>query len=187
MVTYIAFLRGINVGGKNPIKMDVIKDVFTVLKFHDIKTYLQSGNVVFKSTSMKNPAVVIEKALEQKTALQISVFVRSPGELEELLKNNPYRDAKRFKEDYVYITLLSAPPAPVKILQIKSTAVKDEYFEVSGDAVFVYVPNGYGRAKLNNGFFEKKLQVRATTRNSKTVVKMVEMAGGQDNKLRRHA
>jgi uncharacterized protein (DUF1697 family) len=180
MATFIAFLRGINVGGKNPVKMNDVADVFTTLRFHEVKTYLQSGNVVFKNTAFANPAVKIETALEKKTGLRISVIVRSREELEELLIVNPYRDGKQFNEDYVYLTLFSVPPAPEKIAQIKNTAVKDEYFEVRGDAVFVYVPNGYGRAKANNGFFEKKLQVTATTRNIKTVGKMIEMAAAAD-------
>ena len=89
---YVAFLRGINVGGKNKIKMETLREMFAALGFENVKSYINSGNVIFETakTDNKKLSAKIEKAIEKEFALNIKTMVRSISEIEEIVKNNPF-------------------------------------------------------------------------------------------------
>lgn len=177
MKTFISILRGINVSGHNMIKMDVLRELYSELKFTNVETYIQSGNVAFESmtTDGEELARQISKKLLLKLSATVLVLVLEPNELKIIAKNNPF--IKR-KEDprFLHVTFLSEAPKKEDLGAIQKERFGQDEFEVSGKAVYLFCPGGYGKTKLNNAFFEKKLKVKATTRNWNTVLKLLEMA-----------
>ena len=108
MIKYIAFLRAINVGGKNLIKMDELKKRFTTLGFKNVRTYIQSGNVIFQSfTSDQNVlAKKIENLLQKNLSSVVLVFLRTVEELNAIVKFDPYQKQKFKLETKLYITFI---------------------------------------------------------------------------------
>lgn len=172
---YIALLRGINVGGKNKIKMIDLKNIFEALLFKNVKTYIQSGNVSFDYDSINTIKLSdhIEKNMGKKFIESLGFFVpiiiRTEEELKNIINNNPFADEPNIDLDKVHVTFMADIPQPdlVSILDIKTES--NERFSINSREVYLYCPNGYGRTKLNNSMFEKKLNVTATTRNWKTI------------------
>lgn len=170
MTTYIALLRGVNVGGRK-LPMADLRATFDALGHTDVRTYIQSGNVVFRAGTGSKAAVraAIEKAIERDSGLDVTVLMRTPAELASVITRNPYgSDA--------YVTFLDDKPAGAKVKAIDPDQCAPDEFTVAGREVFVRCPNGYGRTKINNTFFERKLATRATTRNWNTVKLLHEWA-----------
>ncbi|MCU4174077.1 DUF1697 domain-containing protein [Carboxylicivirga sp. N1Y90] len=179
MTKYIALLRGINVGGKRKILMADLKELFKNMGYSDISTYIQSGNVVFSSTKKEsnvNLADKIEKAILKKFGFEVPVMVRTAQEFKSLLESNPYYKNASSDVDRLHLTLLKEEPALEAINKLKQVDVGDDEFEIVGSSVFLYSTKQYRDTKLGNNFFEKKLKVGATTRNWKTILKLVELS-----------
>lgn len=178
MNTYISLLRGINVSGKNSIKMDALKTSFAQLGFQDIKTYIQSGNIVFryKKEDSQELAGRIKEQIQNDFSFDVPVQVFSFDKFKQLVAGNPFVKDSSKDSSFMHVTLLAATPENSDISAIESKKAAGEEVIVWGDAVYLYCPNGYGRTKLNNNFLESKLKVSATTRNWKTTLKMLEMA-----------
>ena len=175
METYIAMLRGINVSGQKIIKMIDFKNHLQELNFTDVQTYIQSGNAVFKNKkiSYKTLENKISRKILDEYGFEVVVIVKSPEELEEIIRNNPFNDNKYFNR--LYITFLSDEPTSDNLEKLRGIDHSPEEFVLKGKTIYFYSPQGYGNAKMNNNFFENKLKVSATTRNWKTVNKLVEM------------
>ena len=172
MVTYISMLRGINVGGQKSIKMAGLKSLYESVGFTGVTTYIQSGNVVFRSRS-KNAKTVgaeIAKAIHHSYGFTVTVIIRKPEELEKTIKKSPYAGRRGIDETRLHVTFLDAKPAPALVGALVPLAAKskDEY-TVIGMEIYLHCPNGYGTSLLSNTFFEKHLKVAATTRNWNTV------------------
>lgn len=171
---YAAFLRGVNVGGKNRIAMAGLERIFTGLGYEEVKTYIQSGNVVFRTE--EQPAAeleaAIEKALSATMGTSIVCIVRTDEELRAITEQNPFTDKD---SDGQYIVLLKDSPAAGKLEKIPLPGEQGELFRISGRKIYLFCPKGYGRTKFNNNFFESKLGVPATTRNLKTIEVMSEL------------
>ena len=175
MKTYLAFLKGINVGGHHKILMKDLRDLLNNLGFKDVKTYIQSGNVIFK-TEIKDKTVVekqITTAIKNKYNYNIQVIVKQPKEVQAILDNSPFIQEKT-QESYFFI--LKNSPSEKSIDQMQSISYPNEEFFVTSKVVYLYCNAGYGRAKCNNTFFEKKLNVIATARNYKTINKVLEIS-----------
>lgn len=177
MPTYIAMLRGINVSGQKLIKMERLRGAFEELGFGEVETYIQSGNVIFKTA--KASAANLSKKIEGKIlsgfGFLVPVIVRTPAELGEVLKRNLFLKEAGIDESKLHVTFLSeaAPKMAEKILQ--PLTVNSEQVYVCGREIYLHFPDGYGVTKLSNSVIEKKLSVAATTRNWKTVNVLFEM------------
>ena len=178
MNTYIALLRGINVGGQKKIKMIELKAHLEALGFQDIRMYIQSGNIVFRQKA--TDLVVLENAIRQKIlekyGFEVPTIIKTLSELEYTLSHNPFlkdpdKDPKR-----LYVTFLSDVPSSAHITTLQSVDYSPEEYILDGKEIYFFSPVGYGRAKMNNNFFENKLKLAATTRNWATVNKLVAMA-----------
>jgi len=171
LAAYVALLRGINVTGRNKIAMSELRPCFEALGHTDVRTYIQSGNVVFatKAGAPDRIGAAIEKSITATFGLDIAVLVRTRAELATVLKHNPFGPE-------AYVTFLDTVPARARVAALDPAAFAPDEFAVHGREVFVRCPNGYGRTKINNTFFERKLGVRATTRNWKTVTTLSEWA-----------
>jgi uncharacterized protein (DUF1697 family) len=177
MKTYIAILRGINVSDQKKIKMADLRALLDEIGFKEVQTYIQSGNIVFQypETSESDLEKIIEEKIQSHYDFHVPTMVRTPEAFQYVINHNPFlqdpeKDIKR-----QYITFLAEQPAEENIEALKEVDHDPEEYIIDGRVIFFFSPNGYGRAKMNNNFFEKKLKVKATTRNWKTVNKLLEM------------
>lgn len=175
MSTYIALLRGINVSGQKKIKMTDLIAHLKDLKFKNVQTYIQSGNVIFETSikDKKNISGLIEKKIKKEYGFEVSVIIKSPKDFKDVLAKNPFTSKDTEK---IYFTFLSEKPSPENINKLKTYDYSPEEYILDGENIYFFAPKGYGNAKMNNNFFENKLKVSATTRNWKTVNKLIEMA-----------
>jgi uncharacterized protein (DUF1697 family) len=178
VTTYIAMLRGINVGGNTPVKMDALRAIVARLGHTDVRTYIQSGNVVFKSraTAAAKVAHAIEVRLKSDLGVDVTVFVRSAEELATTVRKNPFLPGA--DPATLYVIFLDDLPDRKSVSGIDARRVAPDEFRILGREIFASYPNGYGRSKMTNGFFEKALGVRGTARNWNTVTKLLQLAGG---------
>jgi uncharacterized protein (DUF1697 family) len=178
MVTYVALLRGINVSGNKNIRMQELITIFKSLGFKDVKTYVQSGNVIFNSTKKnKNElrSIILEK-IEHVFGFPITVLLRTLHELQRIIAINPFLKDKNVDTGKLHITFLSDTPSESALNQVKEMHDKQDEFVISAQEIYLHCPKGYGRTRFSNNYFEKKLGVTATTRNWKTVIQLVEIA-----------
>jgi len=179
MKTYVAILRGINVSGKNTILMADLKVLFEHLNFENVNTYIQSGNVTFKSgekIAESEIAKRIENAIHETFDLKVPVIVFTADELKATIESNPFVSERNIDKDKLHVTFLSENPAPEELKEMESFDFSTDRFTIEGKQVYLHIPGSYGETKLSNKFFENKLKVVATTRNWKTVNKLLEIA-----------
>jgi uncharacterized protein (DUF1697 family) len=178
MTTYIALLRGINVGGNAKIAMKDLRGLFEDMGFETVRTYLQSGNVVFGAPDAQSPADIatgIEKRIADDLGVSVTVLLRTSASLADTLARSPYAD----REDdptKLHVTFLAQKPAAEQSARLEVPAGETAVFTLVGDEIHLHVPGGYGRTKLNNAFIERRLGVPATTRNWKTVNALHDLA-----------
>lgn len=176
METFISMLRGINVSGQKKIQMSDLKSLYEDLAFREVSTYIQSGNVIFK-TSRRIPeqalATKIQAAIRQKYRFDVPVIIRSLEEMSSILAGNPFTD---IETNRLYITLLNEAPAAERIKSIPVPENATCRFEVRGREIYLYEPDGYGNTRYSNNFFERALSVTATTRNWNTLNKLAALA-----------
>lgn len=178
MQIYIALLRGINVSGKNKIKMTELKQLFLDIGFSEITTYIQSGNVIFSSEE-KNTSNIENKIITEinnKFRYSIKVLVLQKETLESVFKSNPFKNEADFDFKKTCATFLDKIPTVEGIAKVKALAAKNELIIFKNKTVYLYCPNGFGRTKLSNNNIENKLKVSATSRNWNTVTKLVELS-----------
>lgn len=173
----VAMLRGINVGGKQ-MKMEKLRASFTGLGFENVRTYIQSGNVLFE-TKAKNDAAILKKiaaGLLADFGVAIPVLLRTDKELADVVKRNPFLKDTGVDVARLHVTFLShdAPASAAQCLE--PLAASTERYHISGREIFLYCPNGYGNTKLSNNNVERKLRLAATTRNWKSVNTLLAMS-----------
>jgi uncharacterized protein (DUF1697 family) len=175
--SYIALLRGINIGAHKRMKMEALQRAFGELGFEDVKTYIQSGNVVFKAPPADNTQLAnkIEKKLLSDFGFPVSVIVRTPAELHRVIQKNSFLKEAGIDTSKLHVTFLSGSPEKTVLKSLDRIAAGADRFNCGGKEIYLYCPNGYGETKLFNGALEKALSVQATTRNWKTVTKLYEM------------
>jgi uncharacterized protein (DUF1697 family) len=177
MESYLAILRGINVSGQKKVQMDELKESFSAVGFYNVRTYIQSGNVLFEYDKVDSQQIIkqIEQKIREKFGFEVPVLIRTAGELRKVIENSPFDSMLGIDAEKLHVTFLSAEPKQTDIDRTKELQFEPDRFIISGEEVYVYCPGGYGRTKLNNNFFEKKLKVNATTRNWKTVTELAKM------------
>jgi uncharacterized protein (DUF1697 family) len=175
--TYIALLRGINVGGHKIIKMERLRKAFEGIALVDAATYVQSGNVVFKTPAKagQDLAKMIEGMLLQEFDMQVPVIVRTAAEMAVVTKNNPFLAESGIDTGTLHVTFLSRAPEKAAIKGLDGIAAGADRFLCSGQEIYLHCPNGFAGTKLSINAFEKVLSVGATTRNWNTVNKLHEM------------
>jgi uncharacterized protein (DUF1697 family) len=175
---YIALLRGINVGGHKIIKMDQLRKAFEGLGYADVATYVQSGNVVFKTSAKMAHGLSkkIEDMLLREFSMSVPVVVRTAEEIGDVLKNNPFLKERGIDVSRLHVTFLSQTPQKTAITGLDAIPAGPDRFHCRGQEIYLHCPNGFGGTKLSINAFEKVLSVCATTRNWNTVNKLHEMA-----------
>jgi uncharacterized protein (DUF1697 family) len=174
---YIAILRGINVAGHNPIRMKQLRDLCNLLGFQSVETYVQSGNIVFQ-TKMENPSVLskrINERLLQSSGFNAPVVVRTRGEMQSVIANNPFVKERGVDPSKLHVTFLSETPKKGSRKRLEALATSPDRFHAAPREIYLYCPNGYGRTQISNTAIEKALSVTATTRNWNTTKTLAEM------------
>ena len=177
MLKYISLIRGINVGGKT-LKMDRLKSIYESLSLHDIKTYIQSGNVLFNS-DIKNIYKIktqLEDEINKQTNLSVSVIMRTQKDLKKILNGNPFINSGNENTERMYVTFLENEPLKSSLKDLIPPKETHDEFKVIGKEIYLYCQEGYGRTVLSIDFFEKKLKMKATARNWRTVNKLYELS-----------
>jgi uncharacterized protein (DUF1697 family) len=176
--SYAALLRGVNVGGRGKVAMEDLRGLFEALGFTDVASYVQSGNIVFTSgTPIKDTAELartIEHKVSKDLGVESSVLIKSGDELRTILQSNPLVD-RTDDPAKLHVTFLAQKPDAEHLAKLPEGGDGTDELVVVGQEVYLFCPGGYGNSKLNNTFIEKRLAVRATTRNWRTVTKLVEM------------
>jgi len=177
--TYIALLRGINVGGHKKVSMVDFRALLTKSGLENVQTYIQSGNVIFQSSEKGkgNLESRIQKLILDHFGFEVPVFVRNRKDLLTIFNNCPFSEEKKTDS---YFTMLSNVPNEELVEEASKKAYPDEEYVILKDCIYFYCANGYGRAKFNLNFFERKLNVSATSRNYKTMVKLLSLSQTND-------
>jgi uncharacterized protein (DUF1697 family) len=178
MTVFVSLLRGINVGGNKLIKMDALKAVHEGLGLTDVRTLLQSGNVVFKARGKGGATLAgrIEKAVEGEVGFRPTVMIRSATDLKRIAEHNPFPEMAISDPGHlVWMALAGKPGAAAKTRLAKACSGPEE-IEINGADAYITYPNGIGRSKLTNALLEKHLGVAGTARNWNTVAKLLAIA-----------
>jgi uncharacterized protein (DUF1697 family) len=176
--TYIALLRGINVSGSNIIKMADLREMMDNLGFYGAETYIQSGNIIFRSetSDLKTLENRIASGISARFSLSVPVLLLDSRQLAAILSNCPFPDDGISKPVGVYISLMSALPEDRGFPAIDGKTAPTERWKIVDRCLFLNCPEGYGKTRITNGFIEKRLKVVSTTRNIRTMRKLAAMA-----------
>jgi uncharacterized protein (DUF1697 family) len=176
MARQIAFLRAINLANRRRVSMADLRELLTEAGYEDVRTHLQSGNVVLTSSlSASRLESELEKQLATKLGLEIQVLVRTRNQLADVIKRNPLAKVADNPSRYM-VSFLSARPSAKVVRELARVDVAPEQIVVSGREIYAWYPNGFQRAKLGKVLSEQRLGVTATARNWNTVTKLLEIA-----------
>ena len=179
MNTFVSILRGINVSGKRMIKMPELKSMYESMDFNNVRTYVQSGNVIFDTVlnDIKELDKKLERKIEEVFGHDVPVIILNKKDLEKAIRKNPFIEKKDVEIERLYITFLAEKPTSENIEKTASYSFPPDEFIIKDKLVYLHCPISYGNSKLNNNFFENKLKVVATTRNWKTVNELYKLMG----------
>ena len=180
MPVYLALLRGINVSGQKLIKMEDLRNRLGEAGFNNVRTYIQSGNVVFESPDKDTGklAASLEGFIAKEYGFDVTVFVLTAKELEATIDNNPFtkgreEEASGFKK--LYVTFLSDKPTAENLEKLRQAPIGNDKIEVVGRVLYFYLESKASDSKLSNSLIESKLKLRATTRNWNTTLRLLQM------------
>jgi len=178
MKVVISMLRGVNLGSHKRVKMEELRALYESLGLRDPQTYVQSGNVLFR-TSEKNLGSVakrIEKAIESSFGFQADVILRTTSELREALAKNPFAPRSGIDPAKLLVTFLASDPGEEAREKLRQIKAEPEELWIDGRELFIYFPNGLARPKLSIPLIERTLKTSGTGRNWNSVRKLLEMA-----------
>jgi uncharacterized protein (DUF1697 family) len=176
VTTWVALLRGINVGGKRKVAMPALRAAVEELGHTAVRTYINSGNVVLTTTQRSEAAVRkgLEQALEEAFGFTVPVVLRSREQLQAVLKNNPFEGAD---PKHLHVTFLDRDPGAAAKRAVDPDAFEPERYEVRGRDVYLHLPDGLGRSKLAGALAKKDFGVVGTTRTWATTQKLAALLG----------
>jgi uncharacterized protein (DUF1697 family) len=168
--SYVALLRAVNVGGRNRVAMAQLRAALEALGHEDVSTYVQSGNVVFRSPSRSASSVRsgLQRVIKDEFGLDVVVIVRTRAELAGVVERNPFR-VSRATEQQLHVAFLADRPTRPSVARLDPKRSPPDEFAVVDRQVYLRCPNGMGRTKLTNDYLERQLGTSATVRNWRTV------------------
>jgi uncharacterized protein (DUF1697 family) len=177
MPTYISMLRGINLGGHKLVKMERLRALFESLGFSRVRTYINSGNVIFEAGKISTSVLSskVEKKIEGEFGFPVAVISKTSEEIGKAIESNPFLREKGIDLSKLHVTFMWKAPAQADSKKLEALAGADR-FRCLRTEVYLYCPNGYGQTKLANNTLAKLLGSGATTRNWKTVNRLYEMS-----------
>ena len=178
MTVIISMLRGVNVGGHNKIKMEALRALYESLKLRDAQTYVQSGNVIFRSDEQDIARLTkrIEEGIEGKFGFRPDVILRTAAEMRDVVERNPFAKRRGIEPGKLLVSFLGSDPGEEAREKVRQMKCDPEEMRIEGREIYIYFPNGMGRSKLPWAGLGKMLKTPATGRNWNSVTKMMEMA-----------
>jgi uncharacterized protein (DUF1697 family) len=178
MQTWIFLLQGINVSGQKRMAMPALQSMLEDLGFLNARTYIQSGNAVYSSTE-SNPSDLSRKiaaGIVDRFGFETPVFLRPAEDFARVIRENPFLTGRQEDPGLLHVTFLSNPLTEKDRASLTPPPSTTDDFQPGIEEIYLFCPDGYGRTKLNNAFFERKLKMRVTTRNWNTVLTLHRMA-----------
>ena len=177
MSAFVSLLRGINVGGQKKISMETLRGIHQGLGLSHVRTYVQSGNVVFESSAQTSVVLTkrIEASIEQTCGYHVPVFIRQAEQLQKILANNPFLTDRHEEPSKLHVSFLYHTPSEPWWSELIPPRDTTDEFGRGELAIYLFCPTGYGNTKLSNSFFERKLGMPVTTRNWNTVNTLYRM------------
>jgi uncharacterized protein (DUF1697 family) len=176
MTSYVALLRGVNVGG-NTLKMDWLRASCEELGLADVQTYLQSGNIVFSSPRAASRLIaVLKEKIDANTLRPVPIVLRSAAEMAAVVAANPFLKQRGIDVEKLHVTFLGETPGKPDSGRLDQLAGERDQYRLARREIYLYCPINYGETQLSNTAIEKVLAVTATTRNWKTVTTLLSMA-----------
>jgi len=177
MPVYVSMLRGINVGGQKLVKMEKLRSSFEALGFESVKTYIQSGNVVFKARKSSTAALSkkIEEKILQDFGFSVSVITRSSDELDGIINANSFMKDRGLDLGKLHVMFLSEAPAGEALKKLADVTSAPDQCRYSGREIYFYLPNGVSQSVLFKSPVDRILAVVTTMRNWKTVNTLRQM------------
>jgi uncharacterized protein (DUF1697 family) len=178
MKTYILLLRGVMPTGKNRVPMAELRIALADAGLADIRTYIQSGNVIAKSDLEPiGISQVAHDTIKQKIGADITVITRTPEQLKRVLASTPFPNADLSR---LYYSLMSSPPAPKQLNDFLEIDFMPDQIRVVDDTIYTLYATRLSDSKFTNNFFEKKLKIASTTRNFNTMTRLIELCEQKD-------
>lgn len=172
----VALLRGINVGGKNLLPMKALAGIFAAAGCVEVKTYIQSGNVVFRRLGETDVTGLIRAEIEKRFGLKVPVIVRAAAELATAIAANPFLKTG-IDPARLHVMFLDDEPTAAMMAGLDAERSRPDEFVVIGREVYLHLPNGAAKTKLTNAYFDAKLRTVGTQRNWRTVMALAGMMG----------
>ena len=178
MPVYVALLRGINLGGHKKIKMDELRASLAAMGFNEVKTYIQSGNVVFKAATSSDKALSkkIEATILSKFGHSVSVIIRTADEIQQVIANNPFLKQADIDQTKLHVMFLREPPAQPALTQLQTLVLKPDQFRSLGKELYFYLPNGVAESAVMKKPIDRVLAIPTTMRNWRTVNTIQQMS-----------
>jgi uncharacterized protein (DUF1697 family) len=175
MNTFIALLKGINVGGHKKVPMIALRELLKELGYQDIQTYIQSGNVIFKTEERNIQKIedTISTSVKKHFGFEVSVLVKTREDLKRIFEASPFPEEQKKAS---YFMMLNHKPEQVLIDKVSEKVYEGETYEIISDCIYYFYEKGLGQAKFNVNFFERKLNTFATARNYNTLVKLLYLS-----------
>ncbi|MGC1784248.1 MAG: DUF1697 domain-containing protein [Acidobacteriaceae bacterium] len=176
---HLALLRGINVGGANKLAKTDLIDLFAGAGCSDVRTFIQSGNVIFQATSsqVRGLSDRVSRQIEEHFGLRVPVVLRTKEELGGSIRRNPFLAAGA-PEKTLHLYFLSNTPTGRDVATLDPDRSTPDAFQVLGREVYLRLPNGMARTKLTNAYFDSRLRTISTARNWNTVLQLYELMCG---------
>jgi uncharacterized protein (DUF1697 family) len=174
----VSMLRAVNVGGRNKIKMEALRALYESLKLREVQTYVQSGNVVFKTDELDlvQLAKKIENGIERTFGFRSDVVLRTSSDLREVIAKNPFAKRRDVEPNKLHVHFLASDPGPQGRSDVLKIKTDPEELCIYGRELYIYCPNGMGQSKLSWAAVNKALKLPGTARNWNSVTKLLEMA-----------
>ena len=173
---YVGLFRGINVGGKNQIQMRELTAMFLSHGCDDVRTYIQSGNVLFRSSAALAERIpdLIRDEIGSALGFAPPILLRSAKEIAEVIRHNPFLTCGA-PEETLHVMFLANPPSEQQLGELDPLRSPTDTFVARGKEVYLHLPSGVARTKLTNIYFDSKLATTSTSRNWRTVTKLHEL------------
>jgi uncharacterized protein (DUF1697 family) len=183
MTSFVALLRAVNVSGQNRLPMAELRELLSGIGLRDVQTYVQSGNVLFaaESDDAAAQAAIVHEAIAGEFGHDVTVIALSAAEMAGAASGNPFA-ATGVDDKTLHVTFLSSPVTATLFDALEPPAQPEELAtlategSLAGRVVYLHLPHGYGRTKLNNAYFERRLKTPATTRNWRTVLALAGLS-----------
>ncbi|HMB99603.1 MAG TPA: DUF1697 domain-containing protein [Flavobacteriaceae bacterium] len=175
MKTYIVLLKGINVGGHKKVPMAELRTLLSKSGFQNVQTYIQSGNVILQSSekNIQNVENIIQNAILDYFEFEVSVLVKTRQELQRIFDDSPFSEEKKKAS---YFMMLHDTPNDELVKIASEKIYEGEEYKIINNCIYFFCAKGYGQAKFNMNFFERKLKTFATARNYNTMVKLLSLS-----------